>query len=95
MLRQFRLSHACIVSKRLSRSLKFFHHLDRRIILVFRHQGSLRISDGFIPKGGVEYEGSTNMRLYLANGNRYIFTIKNEYEIVCALSSSAAFDDLE
>ena len=30
---------------------------DRPIILVFRHQGSLRKSDGFIPGGGDEYKG--------------------------------------
>jgi len=28
---------------------------DRPIILVFRHQGLLRKSDGFIPNGGAEY----------------------------------------
>ena len=37
-----RLSHAWFASKR----------PDRPIILVFRHQGSLRKCDGFTPKGG-------------------------------------------
>jgi len=30
---------------------------DRPIILVFRHQGSLRKSDGFTPNGGAKYKG--------------------------------------
>ena len=47
-----RLSHACIVSKRLNILSKFFHHLtDRPIILVFRHQELLRKFDGFTPRG--------------------------------------------
>jgi len=29
---------------------------DRPIILVFRHQGSLRKSDGFTPNGGAKYK---------------------------------------
>jgi len=33
---------------------------DRRIILVFRHQGSLRKSDGFIPNGGARYKGGSS-----------------------------------
>jgi len=39
------LSHACIVSKWLNVSLKFFHCLP--IILVFHNQGSLHKYDGF------------------------------------------------
>ena len=30
---------------------------DRPIILVFRHQGSLRKSEGFTPNAGAEYKG--------------------------------------
>ena len=30
---------------------------DRTIILVFRHQGSLRKSGGFTPNGGAKYKG--------------------------------------
>jgi len=30
---------------------------DRPIILVFRHQGLFRKSDGFTPNGGTEYKG--------------------------------------
>ena len=32
---------------------------DRPIILVFRHEGSLRKSDGFTPTGGAKYKGVT------------------------------------
>jgi len=53
------LSHACIVSKRLNVSSKFFHS-DRPIILVFGHHGSLRKSDGFTPNGGSKYKGGSN-----------------------------------
>jgi len=39
-----------------------------------RNQGSLRKSDIFTPNGGAKYKGgqqfSTNLRLYLGNGNR-------------------------
>jgi len=35
------------------------------------------------------------MRLYLGNGNIYIFTVEVEYKFVCALSNSAAIDDGE
>ena len=66
MLRQFRLtvrlsvrpSHACDVRciKTAERSIEIFSPSDRTIILVFRHQGSLRKSDGFIPNGGAKYK---------------------------------------
>jgi len=66
MTRQFRLSvrpfvrlsHACIVSKRLNVSSKFFHYL----IGPFSHQGSLSKSDGFTPNGGAKYKGVSNFR---------------------------------
>ena len=35
------------------------------------------------------------MRIHLGNGNRGTFTAEDEYKFVCALSNSAAFDDLE
>ena len=35
---------------------------DRSIILVFRHQGSLRKSDGFTPNRGSKYKGGSNFR---------------------------------
>jgi len=39
---------------------------DRPIILVFRHQGSLRKSDGFTPNGGAEYKGVALFDQYAA-----------------------------
>jgi len=82
MPRQFRPSvcpsHVCIVSK--------------RIILVFRHQGSLRKSDpntrgsNFQPTCGYIWERVLD---------RDIVTMEDEYKVVCALLNGAAFDDLE
>jgi len=73
---------------------------DRPIILVFRDQGFLRKSDGFIPNGGAEYKGASNFRpicSYISETvtDRGMFTIEDEYKVVCALSNSAAFDDLQ
>ena len=36
------------------------------------------------------------MRLYFGKGTRHrcIFTMENEYKVICALSNSATFDDL-
>ena len=59
--------------KTVERIIEILSLSDRPIILVFRHQGTLRKSDSFTPNGGAEYKGtrfSTNMRLYLGNGNR-------------------------
>jgi len=39
---------------------------DRPIIVVFRHQGVLRKSDGFIPSGGAEYKGVAIFDQYAA-----------------------------
>ena len=39
---------------------------DRPIILVFRHQGSLRKSDGFTPNGGAKYNGVAIFDQYAA-----------------------------
>ena len=49
---------------------------DRAIVLVFRHQGSLRKSDACIPNGDADAENkgqrfSTMRRLYIGDGNRY------------------------
>jgi len=44
------LSHACIVSKRLN-IIEILSLSDRSIILVFRHQGLWRKSDGLTPTG--------------------------------------------
>ena len=75
---------------------------DRPIILVFQHQGSLRKSGGFIPNGGAKYKCCSNFRPicgYISESetviDRGIVTMEDEYKVVCALSNSAAFDDLE
>ena len=39
---------------------------DRPIVLVFRHQGSLRKSDGFTPNGGGKYKGVAIFDQYAA-----------------------------
>ena len=66
------------------------------------HQELLHKSDGITPNGGTKYNGGIAIFNqysaigYLGNGNRYgIFTEEDEYKFVCALSNSAAFDDLE
>jgi len=72
---------------------------DSPIILVFRDQVFLRKSDGFTPNGGAEYKGVAIFDQYAAISetvtDRGIFTIEDEYKVVCALSNSAAFDDLQ
>jgi len=73
---------------------------DRPIILVFRHQGLLRKSDGFTPNGGAKYNGGRNFRPicgYISERvlDRGVVTMEDEYKVVCALSDSATFDDLE
>ena len=103
MLRQFhlsvRLSHAWFVSKRLNASSKFFLPSDRRIILVFRHQalGSLRKSESFTPNRGVRYKGCSNFRPLCGYISETVIDrgMEDEYKVVCALSNSAVFNDLE
>ena len=60
MPRQFRPS-VCLTRvlcvKTAERIIEILLLSDRPIILVFRHQGSLRNSDGFTPNGGVKYKG--------------------------------------
>ena len=73
---------------------------DRPIILVFRDQGFLRKSDGFTPNWGAEYKGTSDFRAicgYISETvtDRGIFTIEDEYKVVCAISNSAAVDDLQ
>jgi len=87
------------VSKRLNASSNFFT-IDRPIILVFRHQRSLQKSGGFTPNGGAKYMGCSNFRPICGYVSetvivRGIITMEDEYKVVCALSNSAAFDDLE
>jgi len=66
-----RLSHACIVSKRLNISSKFFYYLICPMILVFRHQELLRKSGGFTPNGGAEYKGVAIFDEYAATSRKW------------------------
>jgi len=76
---------------------------DRPIILVFHHQGLLRKSDGFTPNGCAKYKGvakTSNFRPicgYISERvlDKGIVTMEDEYKVVCALSNSVTFDDLE
>ena len=73
---------------------------DRPIILVFHHQGSFCKSDGFTPNGGAKYKGGSNFRpicSYISKTviDRGIVTMEDEYKVICALSNTATFDDLE
>jgi len=85
--------------------IKILSMSDRPIILVFHHQGLLRKSDGFTPNVGAEYKGVAIFDSYAALRlisyiletviDRGISTIEDEYKVICALSNSATFDDLE
>jgi len=46
-----------ICVKTAERIIKILSPSDRPIVLVFRHQGSLRKSGGFSPIGGAKYKG--------------------------------------
>ena len=46
-------------SKTVERIIEILSPSDRPNILVFRHQRSLRKSDGFTPNGGVKYKGGS------------------------------------
>ena len=90
------------MSKRLNVPIiEFLSLSDRPIILVFRHQGSLRKSGGFTPNGGADWrqiQGSSNFRQirgYISETviDRGIVTMEDE--VVYALLNGAAFDDLE
>jgi len=83
------------------RIIKILSPSDRPIILVFRHQGSLRAQIwGFTPNGGAKYKGGSNLRpicSYISETiiDRGIVTMEDEYKVVCTLLDSADFDDLE
>ena len=51
------LSHAWFVAKTAERIIEILSQSDRPIVLVFRHQGSLRKSDGFTPNGAPIIKG--------------------------------------
>jgi len=90
-------------SKTVERIIEILSPSDRPNILVFRHLRSLRKSDGVTPNGGTKYKGvakSSNFRPicgYISERvlDRGIVTMEDEYKIVCALSITATFDDLE
>jgi len=72
---------------------------DRPIILVFRPKGryvNLRAS----PQRGAKYKGGSDFRPicgYISETviDKGIVTMEDEYKVVCALSNSADFHDLE
>ena len=90
-------------SKKVERIIEILSPSDRPNILVFRHQRSLCKSDGFTPNEGAKYKGvakTSNFRPicgYISERvlGRGIVTMEDEYKVVCALSISATFDDLE
>ena len=48
--------------KMAERIIEILSPSDRPIILVFRHQGSLRKSQGVTPSGGAKYKGGNDFR---------------------------------
>jgi len=91
-------------SKTVERIIEILSPSDRPNILVFWHQRSLRKSDGFTPNGGAKYKGGVAKTSnfppicgYISERvlHRGIVTMEDEYKVVCALSNSAIFDDLE
>jgi len=86
--------------KMAERIIEILSPSDRSIILLFRHQGSLRKSDGFTTNGGAKYNGGRNFRQicgYISETVRDsgIVTMEDKYKVVCALSNSATFNDFE
>ena len=92
MPRQFRPSVTSVICiKTAERIMKILSRSDRHIILVFRHQGSLRKSDAFTPNGSAEYKGGSDFRPlcgYISETviDRGIVTMEDEYKVICALS---------
>jgi len=105
MPRQFRLSVRLSVTRvycinTAERIVKILPLFDTPIILVFRHRGTLRKSDGFTHKGGDKYKGVAifdQLCGFISESvlDRGIVTMEDEYKVVCPLSNSAVFDDLE
>jgi len=85
--------------KTAERIIEILSPSDRPIILVFRHQGSLRKSDDFTPNGGAKYNGVAifDQCGYISEKvrDRGIVTMEYEYKVVGALLNDAVFDDLE
>ena len=91
-----------ICIKTAERIIKILSPPDRPIILVFRHQGSLRKSGASPPTGAPNTRGGVGRNFrpicgYISETviDIGIVTMEDEYEVVCALSISAAFGDLE
>jgi len=101
MPRQFRLSVCPSVTrvyciKTAECIIEILSRSDRPIILVFRHQESLRKSDGFIPTGAPNARGVAIFDQYAETvRDRGIVTMEDEYKVIRALSNGAVFDDLE
>ena len=86
--------------KTAERIIEILSPSDRPTILVFRHQGLLRNSDGFTLNAGAKYKGLVIFDhicdyIYETVIDRGIVTMEDEYKVVCALLNSATFDDLE
>jgi len=90
-------------SRTVERIIELLSPSDRPNILVFRHQRSLRKSDCCTPNGGAKYKGvakTSNFRpicCYISERvlDKGIVTMEDEYKVLCAVSISATFDDLE
>jgi len=85
--------------KTANRIVEILSRSDRPIILVFRHQSTLRKSEGVTPNGA-PIQGGSDFRLicgYMSETvrDRGIVTMEDDYKVVCALSNGAVFDDLE
>ena len=85
--------------KTAERIIEIISPSDRPNILVFRHQGSLRKSEGVTPTGAPNTRGSDFRPIcgYISETvrDRGIVTMEDEYKVVCAVSNGAVFDDLE
>jgi len=91
MPRQFRPSVRPSVTrvyciKTAERIIEVLSLSDRSVILVFRHQGLLRKSDGFTPNGGAEYKGVAIFDQYAAV-SRKRWRHKFDFYRKCALSN--------
>ena len=72
MPRQFRMSVTRVICIKTAEHItEILSQSDRPIILVFRHIGSLRKSDGFTPKGGAEYKGVAIFEQYAAISQKW------------------------
>ena len=59
------VTRACVI-KTAERIIEILSPSDRPIILVFRHQGSLRKHEGVTPNGGAKYKGVAIFDKYAA-----------------------------